>query len=368
MKPAFSVKSAHLDALSIQLQDSNIEQIRDTLQEQIDKHLKFKALPFILDVRQLDDGENVPFTDILALFALHGLKIVGLHAPADWEHYAEKHQLVLIAEKTATPAETEPVAEITQSDDTLPEPSASTETIASDSLKESADNDNTVNAEDSSNDAAVEEAADAFARELFGETDETADKAEADKPTTDAETVDKTAENDDILTNDNDAIKTVEMAKPAELVELSPEEARRLAEEQEHAATELTSEEGEAKGEIVSISEAKQTIVVSTPVRTGQQIYAEKADLIVLGIVSPGAEVIADGNIHIYAPLRGRALAGASGDRKARIFVQSMQAELVSIAGIYRTFEQSLPNHLSKQPVRIELQDDRLAISAIIAE
>ncbi len=365
MKPAFSVKSAHLDALSIQLQDSNIEQIRDTLQEQIDKHLKFKALPFILDVRQLDDGENVPFTDILALFALHGLKIVGLHAPADWEQYAEKHQLVLITDKPATPTEAEPVAETTQSDDTLPEPSTSTETIASDTLKESV---NHTDAESSNEDAAVEEAVDAFARELFGETDETADKAEADKPTTDAETADKTAENDDILTNDNDAIKTVEMAKPAELVELSPEEARRLAEEQEHAATELTSEEGEAKGEIVSISEAKQTIVVSTPVRTGQQIYAEKADLIVLGIVSPGAEVIADGNIHIYAPLRGRALAGASGDRKARIFVQSMQAELVSIAGIYRTFEQSLPNHLSKQPVRIELQDDRLAISAIIAE
>ncbi|AUX62540.1 septum site-determining protein MinC [Simonsiella muelleri ATCC 29453] len=170
----------------------------------------------------------------------------------------------------------------------------------------------------------------------------------------------------DILMNDNDAIKTVEMAEQqADLVEISAEEARRIA---ESMPSELSGQVGEAKGEIVSISEAKQTIVVSTPVRTGQQIYAEKADLIVLGIVSPGAEVIADGNIHIYAPLRGRALAGASGDRKARIFVQSMQAELVSIAGIYRTFEQKLPQHLHKQPVRIELQDDRLAISSIVAE
>lgn len=114
---------------------------------------------------------------------------------------------------------------------------------------------------------------------------------------------------------------------------------------------------------------ARPTLVVNTPVRTGQQVYAKNADLIVLGMVSEGAEVIADGNIHIYAPMRGRALAGESGDTNARIFMQSMQAELVSIAGIYRVFEQDLPPHLHKQAVRIELQeDDRLAISAIQAQ
>ncbi|MDK4543974.1 septum site-determining protein MinC [Kingella kingae] len=114
---------------------------------------------------------------------------------------------------------------------------------------------------------------------------------------------------------------------------------------------------------------ARPTVVVTTPVRTGQQVYAKQADLIVLGMVSEGAEIIADGNIHVYAPMRGRALAGESGDKSARIFMQSMQAELVSIAGIYRVFEQDLPDHLHKQAVKIELQDDdRLSVAAIVAK
>lgn len=110
------------------------------------------------------------------------------------------------------------------------------------------------------------------------------------------------------------------------------------------------------------------TVLISTPVRTGQQVYAENGDLIVTGIVSQGAELIADGNIHIYAPMRGRALAGAKGDTNARIFIHSMQAELVSVAGIYRNFEQDLPEHLHKRAVQVSLQDNRLVISAIDAE
>ena len=112
----------------------------------------------------------------------------------------------------------------------------------------------------------------------------------------------------------------------------------------------------------------RKTVLVTTSVRTGQQVYAEDGDLIVTGAVSQGAELIADGNIHIYAPMRGRALAGAKGDNSARIFIHSMQAELVSIAGIYRNFEQDLPDHLHKQPVQILLQDNRLVISAIDSE
>ena len=114
---------------------------------------------------------------------------------------------------------------------------------------------------------------------------------------------------------------------------------------------------------------SRPTVVVDAPVRTGQQVYAEKADLIVLGMVSEGAEVMADGNIHVYAPLRGRALAGESGNTAARIFAQSMQAELVSVAGIYRVFEQKLPPHLDKRPVLVELSGDgKLAVKAIAAD
>jgi septum site-determining protein MinC len=100
-------------------------------------------------------------------------------------------------------------------------------------------------------------------------------------------------------------------------------------------------------------------MVVDKPLRSGQRIYARGTDLVVLAMVSAGAEVIADGNIHIYAPLRGRALAGAQGDAKARIFTTSFEAELVSIAGVYRTFEspQSV-GKLAGQPVQVSLVVD----------
>ncbi len=78
---------------------------------------------------------------------------------------------------------------------------------------------------------------------------------------------------------------------------------------------------------------AKPGKLVLQPVRSGQRIYAQGTDLIVLSTVSGGAELLADGNIHVYGPLRGRAIAGASGDSSARIFCQQLQAELLSIAG-----------------------------------
>ena len=119
--------------------------------------------------------------------------------------------------------------------------------------------------------------------------------------------------------------------------------------------------------EPIADSPAKPTVVIRQPIRTGQQVYAENADLIVLAMVSVGAEIIADGNIHVYAPLRGRALAGAGGNKKARIFVQHMQAELVSVAGVYRTFEQDLPTDLRNQAVQVYLEDDKLVVSALDA-
>ena len=98
-----------------------------------------------------------------------------------------------------------------------------------------------------------------------------------------------------------------------------------------------------------------RTVTLDKPLRSGQRFYAQGSDLIVTAMVSAGAEVIADGNIHVYAPLRGRALAGASGDRAARIFTTSLEAELVSVAGIYRTFEAGVPADLARQPATISL-------------
>ena len=95
--------------------------------------------------------------------------------------------------------------------------------------------------------------------------------------------------------------------------------------------------------------------IIDRPLRSGQQVYAKGGDLIILAAVNPGAEVIADGNIHVYAPLRGRALAGARGNSEARIITTVFAAELVSIAGIYRTFEDGVPAKLANQPVQVRL-------------
>lgn len=97
------------------------------------------------------------------------------------------------------------------------------------------------------------------------------------------------------------------------------------------------------------------TLVIDRPLRSGQQAYARGGDLVVLAAVNAGAEVIADGSIHIYAPLRGRALAGASGATGARIFTTRFEAELVSIAGVYRTFDAGIPDQLAGRPVQVQL-------------
>jgi septum site-determining protein MinC len=105
-------------------------------------------------------------------------------------------------------------------------------------------------------------------------------------------------------------------------------------------------------------------LIVDRPLRSGQQVYA-KGDLIVLGLVSYGAEVIAEGNIHIYAPLRGRALAGVHGNHDARIFCTCLEPELISIAGIYRTTENPLPRDVIGKPVQIWLADEKLMIEPL---
>jgi septum site-determining protein MinC len=98
-------------------------------------------------------------------------------------------------------------------------------------------------------------------------------------------------------------------------------------------------------------------MVISTPLRSGQRIYARDRDLVLLSSSSPGSELIADGHIHCYGPLRGRAVAGASGDASAQVFALDFHAELVSIAGVYKAFE-ALPPGVAGRPVRVSLRPD----------
>ena len=111
--------------------------------------------------------------------------------------------------------------------------------------------------------------------------------------------------------------------------------------------------------------ENEPTLVIEGTVRSGQQVYAKGRDLIVLGAVSHGAEVIADGNVHIYGTLRGRAIAGAQGDNNATIFCQKLEAELVSVNGSY-WISDSLQGEFWGKPARVRQGKDALQISALV--
>jgi septum site-determining protein MinC len=110
---------------------------------------------------------------------------------------------------------------------------------------------------------------------------------------------------------------------------------------------------------------APAPMIVERPLRSGQQVYARDGDLIVLALVSYGAEVIADGHIHVYAPLRGRAIAGAKGNADARIFSTAMEAQLLSIAGVYRTTDVALPTDVVGQPAMVRLDGDCLRVEPL---
>lgn len=110
------------------------------------------------------------------------------------------------------------------------------------------------------------------------------------------------------------------------------------------------------------VQAANPTRFIDKPLRSGQRVYAAGGDIVVLAAVNPGAEVIADGSIHVYAPLKGKALAGARGDTSARIFTSQLEAELVSIAGVYRTFETAPDPAVAKKPAQIRLADENQLI------
>ena len=112
-------------------------------------------------------------------------------------------------------------------------------------------------------------------------------------------------------------------------------------------------------------------MVIDKPLRSGQQVYAKGRDLIVMGMVNAGAEVIADGHIHVYGALRGKAIAGARGNADAQIFAQVMEPELISIAGVYRTSENALPKEVLGKAAHVCLQSgaegDKLLITPLQA-
>jgi septum site-determining protein MinC len=131
------------------------------------------------------------------------------------------------------------------------------------------------------------------------------------------------------------------------------------------ANTKLENTEPSPKTATVTVSATAK--LITQPVRSGQQIYAKNSDLIVLASVSPGAELLADGNIHIYGRLKGRALAGVSGNQDTHIFCQNLEAELVAIAGHYWLSEDlhDLQHTLNPGGIHISLHQERLQIKTL---
>jgi septum site-determining protein MinC len=107
------------------------------------------------------------------------------------------------------------------------------------------------------------------------------------------------------------------------------------------------------------------TLVVDKPLRSGQQAYAKGGDLVVHAAVNAGAEVLADGNIHVYGPLRGKAIAGSRGNTEARIFTTCLEPELIAIAGVYRTTETPLPKDVAGKPAQVRLVDGVLVMTPL---
>ncbi len=107
------------------------------------------------------------------------------------------------------------------------------------------------------------------------------------------------------------------------------------------------------------------TLVIDKPLRSGQQVYAKGGDVIVLGAVNPGAEVIADGNVHVYGPLRGKAIAGSKGNAEARIFTTCLEPELIAVAGVYRTTETAIPKDVLGKPAQVRLVGDKLVMEPL---
>jgi septum site-determining protein MinC len=120
----------------------------------------------------------------------------------------------------------------------------------------------------------------------------------------------------------------------------------------------------QSAGESDSRKKAAPTLLISSPVRSGQRIIAPHGDMIVTTTVNSGAEILAAGNIHVYGTLRGRALAGIEGDENAKIFCQHLEADLVSIAGIYR-INDDFPEELRDKPVQIQIRGSDLLITSL---
>lgn len=163
---------------------------------------------------------------------------------------------------------------------------------------------------------------------------------------------------------DKSSADAEEDTAPEDIAAIEEQAELPLASSGEEALAETAENNAETIVETVTVISHRPSKVVTKPVRSGQQVYAEGADLILMAPVSEGAEVLADGHIHVYGTLRGRALAGVKGDLEARIFCQQLEAELVSVAGQF-VLNDKIRESCWKKPAQIYLQNESIQVEEI---
>lgn len=153
--------------------------------------------------------------------------------------------------------------------------------------------------------------------------------------------------------------------QPAPSIKSEPVEEKAVEQNQGNTDQENTDQENtNPASQANAVATMKNQMTVDRPVRSGQQVYAANSDMTVLAPTSAGSEIMADGSIHIYGALRGRVLAGARGNESARIYCQSLQAELIAIAGRYQLLDES-DTTLKGKPAMIRLEGEKLVIEAL---
>ena len=331
MSSAFIIKSARIETLSIILKSGDIESLTAQLQASAADFANLKGMPFLLDVHQLPDPWGLDIKAVWKCFAAYQIRIIGIrHIEADYEAKVLQYGLpfILISgkEKDAAQPAAKPVN--TQPANTQPAQSH-----------------------------VQQEQVERLKNQVL-QLKQQLQQAQAQPQTImQQEQVERLKEQ--ILQLKQSQSQQAEQAN-AQIQALQKE----LQQAKQHA--QQASEQPQIQHPVQrNLPTSSPTVMMDKPVRSGQQIYAEGGDVICNALVSQGSEIIADGNIHIYAPFRGRALAGASGDKTARIYIQSMEGQLVSIAGIYRIFDKELPAALRGKSVVVSLDGDKLNITAM---
>lgn len=306
---ALDFKSATLYAIRVVLHSADPERLNAALAKRMaDAGSFFENEPVVIDASRVE--EKIDWTALVAAMRGHNLPPIGV--------VAEGANLQAAREAGLTPVElSTPAARPAPVVDTAPPNDVATPVPSVPA-------------------AAVEIAP--------APTDTSAPAAPA--PASDAAAQDKPAA---------DEAADAQAAAPAAAADADPLPAR--------AASSTTS----ASSPTAAAPHSSSALVITRPLRSGQRVYARHTDLVVIGMVSQGAEVIADGNVHVYGPLRGKAMAGARGDTSARIFTTHLDAELLAVAGVYRVVEDKLDRTLQNQPALVRLDGDTLRIEALKA-